>query len=259
MQKLQIYIRYLFEYLRFGDFISIYASINYLLRKKSHKKDRIIHTSIGKFYCRKHTNDFQFANLMYEWSVKEFLFQSIGEYSVFIDGGACIGDYCILLSKYNIRSIAFEPVPSNFKALQKNFELNGLNGKAKAFQLGLGDINGQAQFIFNPVNTGASGINRRNKPGGIEVEICTLDSMIDKMNISEEDRILVKLDAESMEPEALRGAKDFIQKYPEITLIIEDKFTGKNILKSTLDSYAKFEYGVVDKYNMFARKTGNLN
>ncbi|MEI7662523.1 MAG: hypothetical protein WCK34_10005, partial [Bacteroidota bacterium] len=73
MKKLKTYSRYFFDYLKHGDFLSIVASIRYLVNKTSHKNDRIIRTSIGKFYCRKNTNDFQFANWGYEWGVKQFL------------------------------------------------------------------------------------------------------------------------------------------------------------------------------------------
>lgn len=259
MNKIQIYIRYFHEYWKNGDLISILASLKYLLFKKSHSNDRIIRTSIGRFFCRQHTNDFQFANLIYEWSVKEFLFRNISEYSVFIDGGACIGDYSILLTKHNLRCIAFEPMPSNFTAMLRNFELNGLERKVTVFPYALGDYNGIARFHFNPINTGASGIDRNNHPKSIEAEVRTLDSLLENMNISLEDRILIKLDAEGMEPEALRGAKEFIQRYPEMTFVIEDKFSGREQLTSILDKMAVFEYGKVDEYNMFARKLANLN
>lgn len=120
MKKISTYFRYLMEYLKHGDFLSVVASVKYLIFKKSNRKDRIIQTSIVKFFCRKNTNDFQFANYRYEWGVKKFILDHIPEYSVFIDGGACIGDYCILLSKCNTRCIAVEPIADNYSVLVKN-------------------------------------------------------------------------------------------------------------------------------------------
>jgi FkbM family methyltransferase len=259
MRKISIYMQYLFEYLKFGDIISIISSVRYLANKKSHKKDRVIRTSIGTFFCRKNTNDFQFANLMYEWSVKEFLYNRIEEFTVFIDGGACVGDYSILFSKLNLKCIAFEPIPDNFRVLTKNLELNGLTDKVKSFRYGLGDSNRQARFIFNPVNTGASRIDHENRQDSCLSEIRTFDSLLPQMDLSYNEKILVKLDAEGMEPDALRGSGEFIRNYPNITFVIEDKHSGEDIIKSILDSFAVFEYGEVDKYNIFARKVGNLN
>jgi len=258
MRKLSVYLLYLFEYLRYFDFISIYASVNYLLRRKSHKHDRIIRTSIGKFYCRRNTNDFQFANLKYEWSLKAFLFKSLHEYSVFIDSGACIGDYSILFSKYKLRCIAFEPMPANFQAMVKNFELNGLTKEIQVFPYGLGDFNGEAKFFFNPVNTGASSIDRENRQDTQAVEIRTLDSLMDELAILPGEHILIKLDAESMEPDVIRGAREFISRYDHLTLVMEDKFTGSSQLRYYLDQLAVFEYGRIDQYNMVARKLGNF-
>lgn len=254
LKKLNTWFWYFYEYLKFGDFLSLYASVNYLLFKKSHSKDRIIKTSVGKFFCRKNTNDFQFANFRYEWGVKRFILNNIQEYSVFIDGGSCVGEYPILLSKYNIRSIAFEPVSENYGVLVKNLLLNNLLDKAKIFELGLGDENKPASFIVNRVNTGASHIDRENSPESSPVKICTLDSCLPELNLVKEDHILFKLDVEGMETEALKGAADFIRQYPNITLILEEKFSGMGQIKSLLNGLGTFEYGMVDQYNMFARK-----
>jgi len=258
MKKLSVYLQYLFEYLKFGDIISVISSVKYLSNRTSHKNDRIIKTSIGTFFCRKNTNDFQFANLMYEWSVKEFLYKRLGEFTVFIDGGACVGDYSILFSKLNLRCIAFEPIADNYRVMVKNLELNGLIDKVKTYRYGLGDSNRQARFIFNPVNTGASRIDRNNQPDSCLAEIRTFDSLVGELDITLDDKILVKLDAEGMEPEVLRGSGAFIRNYPNISFVIEDKHSGQEEIKSILDSFAVFEYGEVDNYNMFARKTGSL-
>jgi FkbM family methyltransferase len=257
MRKLWIYARYLFEYLKFGDFQSIFSSVRYLTSKKSHKSDRTIRTSMGTFFCRKNTNDFQFANLMYEWSVKDFIFKNLNGYNVFIDAGACVGDYVVLLSKHNMRCFSFEPIPENYAVMLRNFELNRLGDKVKSFPFGLGESNRSERFIFNPVNTGASHIDLNNREGSCPAEIRTLDSLSKEIEIELHEKILIKLDAEGMEPEALKGAGEFLVKYPEITLIIEDKFTERGQIQTILDQYAVFEYGTVDKFNMYARKIRN--
>jgi hypothetical protein len=138
MNTLIIYLRYLFEYLKFGDFISVIASFRYVVSRKSHKSDRIIRTSIGTFFCRKNTNDFQFANYAYEWNVKKYILDHHHDYSVFIDGGACIGEYCIMLANNGMRCYAFEPVKENYAVLTKNLELNNLTSEIKTFPLDWG-------------------------------------------------------------------------------------------------------------------------
>lgn len=254
MKKLFIYMRYLYEYLKFGDFASIVASVRYVVNRTSHKSDRIIRTSVGTFFCRKNTNDFQFANYAYEWSVKKYILDHSHEYSVFIDGGACVGEYCILLSSKDIRCFAFEPVTDTFDVLTKNLELNNLSSMIKTFPFGLGDKNERVNFVFNSVNTGASHIAPRNVSGDCLAEIRTFDSLLPELNISPDDHILFKLDVEGMEPEALLGATDFIQRYKHITFVMEDKHSGEDSIKNTLKAIAPFEFGIVDDFNIFARK-----
>lgn len=252
--KLLTYARYFLDYVKHGDMGSVIASVKYIVNKSSHSSDRIIQTSAGKFFCRKNTNDFQFANYYYEWGVKKFLLNHRDEFSVFIDGGACTGEYSIILSRYGIRCFAFEPIKNTFDVLKRNLELNELNGKVKAFQFGLGDQNITTDFVFNPVNTGASHIAGSNQAGNYKVEIRTFDSVYQSLGITKADRILFKLDVEGMEPEVLRGAEKFIHEYPDITFVMEDKHSGKDSIKNTLNAIAPFEFGIVDDFNIYAKK-----
>jgi len=222
LSKILTYSRYLFDYLKHGDVVSIVASVKYVINKTSHRSDRIIQTSVGKFYCRKNTNDFQFANLYYEWGVKKFILDRKNEFSVFIDVGACVGDYSILLAKMNKQCFAFELVSHNIKTIKKNLELNDLYNKVKFFPYGLGDADYSASFSFDQI-----------------------------------ERIFIKLDVEGMETEAIRGAFNFIMYYPNITIIVEEKHSGQFPIKDTLSDIALFEFGRVDELNIYAKKIRN--
>jgi FkbM family methyltransferase len=259
MKKVVTYTRYLTEYLRHGDFLSVISAIKYVRNRKSHNKNRIIKTTIGTFFCRKNTNDFQFANLYYEWGVKKFILNNINKYTFFIDGGSCTGSYSILLSKYNLRCIAFEPLADNYTTLLKNLELNSLSGKVGAFRIGLGNENKQARFKYNAVNTGASFIDHDENSSNPVSEIRTVDSMLAELKINKKEKILFKLDVEGMEAEALQGAAEFIRQYPNLTFIVEYKHSGIEHVKSILQKTAEFEIGIVDQYNIYARKISNLN
>lgn len=254
MNKIATYIRYFSSYFKNGDFGSIVSSVNYVLKRPTHRKDRIIQSSIGRFYCRKGTNDFQFANYYYEWSVKKRVLELVPEMTVFIDGGACVGDYCILLAKKGIRCFAFEPVAETFQVLKKNLEMNGLSNKVKAFPFGLGKSAENVRFEINPVNTGASHKTVKTSDYMETVAIQTLDSVLPDLSIEYTEHILLKLDVEGMEIEAIQGAADFIRNYPNLTLIVEMKHCGPRLIEEALNALAPFACKQLDAYNLIATR-----
>lgn len=254
LKKLLTYSRYLYDYLKYGDIASVVASMKYVVNKTSHSSDRIVTTSAGTYFCRKNTNDFQFANFYYEWGVKKFLLDRSTHFNVFIDGGACTGEYCVLLAKKNIRCIAFEPVETTFDVLSRNLELNKLTDKVKAYKLGLGEQNVKTGFVFNPVNTGASHMADVGQVVDCSVDIRTFDSIYPELGLKKQDRIVFKLDIEGMEPAAIRGAANFIREFPDIMFVMEDKHSGNDEIKETLNGIAPFGFGVVDEFNIYARK-----
>lgn len=254
LSKIKTYAFYFWEYLKYGDFVSIAASVKYLIFKQSHPNDRIIRSSIGKFHCRKNTNDFQFANYRYEWGVKKFLLERRKNFDVFIDGGSCIGEYCILLTRMGIRCVAFEPVEPNFDILKKNIALNGMSDKIPAFHCGLGESQRKAGFYFNPVNTGASHLAKPDERADFFTCIRPFDDFLPEMGLKPDDRIMFKLDVEGMEAEAIRGTKQFLKEFKHVTFVAEDKHIGETLIKKTLNELADFEFGIVDDFNMFAVK-----
>lgn len=254
MNKIITYTRYLLSYLKNKDFGSIKASINFLMKRPTHKTDRIIQSSIGTFYCRKNTNDFQFANYYYEWSVKKRVLELIPTFTHFIDGGACTGDYSILLAKKGVRCFAFEPVHDTFRVLKKNLELNDLLNKVKAYSFGLGNTLENARFEINTINTGASHKTLKTSGNQEIVEIRTFDSILPELGIRTDDSILMKLDVEGMEVEAIQGAKSFIRDYPNLTLIVEMKHCGPRLIEEALNSIAPFACKKLDAYNLIATR-----
>jgi len=254
LRKINTYYWYFYEYMRHGDVRSVYDSIRYLLFKKTNASDRIVQSSLGKFFCRKQTNDFQFANFRYEWGVKKFILDRINDYAVFIDAGSCIGIYAILAATRQLQTIAIEPIADNFEVLTKNLKLNHLEDQVKAINVGLGSQNEQVYFNFDKVNTGASHLGTASHQDSCLVELRTFDSLLSELELDIHSNILFKVDVEGMEIEALQGAVNFLGQYPNLTLVLEDKITGQEKIKMLLDELGTFEYGRIDQYNIFARK-----
>lgn len=96
--------------------------------------DVCIDSPIGSFACRARTIDLDIVNPNYEYIEVETFRQQLerlrGKSSVCVDMGAHIGKFSILAGRRVGRSgrvFAFEPEPRNFRQLQVNIALNGLD------------------------------------------------------------------------------------------------------------------------------------
>ena len=86
---------------------------------------------------------------------------NLKEGDIIFDVGANIGIFSLFADiecSNKCAIYAFEPVPHNFKLLQKNISFHGLNDRVKLFNTGLTHLNGpdEAQFIYYPEMSGNS-------------------------------------------------------------------------------------------------------
>jgi len=254
MKKLNNYLNYLLEYIKYGDIISVCNSFSFITFKHPNTTDRIIRGRSGWFYCRRNTDDFKHASFAKDLGTKAFLLQHINNFDVFLDIGSGIGEWSILLANKQVKCHAFEPVTSNYHSLLKNVKLNSLHHSIKTYPFGLGDEIREASFVFFPVKTGSSRLARNPDEANCSVEIRNLDSLIEKMNISRADHVLMRLGAKGMDSEILSGAKEFIASSSNLMLIIRKQDKDAAEVRRTLDELGRFEYGMVDKYNLYAAK-----
>lgn len=262
MNKLITFYRYLKDFLRYGQFRPTIAAVMYIFFKKSFLKTRLVRGKLGYFLHRQGTIDFQFANYAYEWGVKCFMNKYSKEKDIFIDVGANIGTYSVMLAGKGLRVIAFEPAYENFKALNINMMLNGYEKSLQSFNFGLGLENKRAGFVFDPLNTGASHLDTLPPEDETfalrsihtEIEIRKFDDLLDQLNIDKNAGVLMKIDVEGMEPEVLEGARKFISQQKNITLVMECFHSKKEHIIGLLDEMGKFEYLDVDHMNFGARK-----
>jgi FkbM family methyltransferase len=249
--KYGTYLHYFFEYLKYGDLKSLGASLKYVMTHKLPQQDYTTKSGMGTFLIRKNTTDFQFINYAYEKSIKDYLRAKLDSFDVFIDLGACIGEYSIWLAKEGKQCIAVEPV--NYKGLINNIKLNGLESKIKVFSCGVGDKKERVFFNIPDGVTSSSYMDKdsSNEPNG---EIDTLDNIIEAAGISRDARILMKLDVEGMEPEAIRGGASFMRSCTNLRVIYEhfpeDDFRNDKCLLAVCE----FSFENLDEVNRIATK-----
>jgi len=255
MSKIITFLRYLKDFLIMGEYRFIWIAIRYKVFGITQKKNLTYRSSLGTFITRKGTQDFMFANYAYEWNVKRFILEHYGKFNVFIDIGANIGTYSFLLAGKGLKCFAFEPVKENFQALYANILVNEMSDRITAFNFGLGRKNSEIDFIFDPVNTGASHIAHTGDKGPHEtVKIQPFDEIFPSLGLQTTDRILMKLDVEGMEVDVLQGAENFLRSFPTLFLIMESVHSGEKMLKQTLLEIGDFEFFKVDHFNFASKK-----
>ncbi len=247
------YFLYFTEYLKYGDFKSLGASLRYMFAHKLPRFDYQTSSGMGKFIIRKNSQDFQFINYAYEKAIKDFFVSQIDTFDVFIDVGACIGEYDIWLARQGKRCVAIEPV--SFAGLRRNIELNKVEDKIVTFQCGAGAQKERVYFEILENYLGASHFDpEADKEPNVDIE--KLDDLLKRANLSDSDRIIMKLDIEGMEPQAIEGAKEFIASRKDLRIIYEHFQEDNYRNDKALLAIADFTFQNLDKVNRLAIKKG---
>ena len=139
---------------------------------------------------------------------------------IFLDIGANIGTTGIyFLKKFapNLKLLAFEPDPENFKLLRANLILNDLYEKTTVENYGLGNVESEQTMYRMPNNPGSNGMytNFFLDDAPVEkVKIISLDKYFVEKNISPKDVKYIWIDTEGFEPQVLLGMKNILQENP---------------------------------------------
>ena len=148
-------------------------------------------------------------NLSYQYMLDTIDF---AEDDVFIDVGANIGELSkhILNKHTNIRLIAFEPAPLEYKVLIKNVQ----NFNAKLYNVGLWNTPGELDFYIKSESADNSIFEMKEYDSIVTIKLSKLDTMLHNL---EKIKVL-KIEAEGAEPEILQGAIKTLKKTEYVTL-----------------------------------------
>lgn len=139
---------------------------------------------------------------------------------MFLDLGANIGTTGIYFTKKlapNLKLLAFEPDPENFKMLRANLILNDIDRNSIAENFGLGAEENTQTMYRNPFNPGSNSMCWGKDEAGREVEtvrIISLDKYFAEKNLSAADVKYIWIDTEGFEMQVLLGAKNILTENP---------------------------------------------
>lgn len=173
------------------------------------------------------TGNYYFGLMEYE--EMSFLLHYARASDVFVDCGANVGIYCLLLGPICQKGIAIEPSMDTFRILERNLQLNDLTNVLRC-NLGLSDQAGVRYFT--------KGLDAENhvveetSDNCVQINVDTLDA------ICKEDRgriSIIKIDVEGHEKELLRGAAETLRDSSVNVLLME--IFGNDELVSIMRGY----------------------
>ncbi len=136
---------------------------------------------------------------LHEFPDMGFLLHLLRPGDLFIDAGANVGSYTILASGVcGAQTIAFEPDPETVLHLLANVKVNNLAALVRVYELALGATDGQINFTV-----GLDTVNHVAEEG--DENIRTVQQVRLDGTLVEEQPLLMKMDLEGHEEQALRG------------------------------------------------------
>lgn len=173
-----------------------------------------------------------------EPTIQDLFAAHIAPGSVVWDIGANVGFYTLIASRLvgSGQVIAFEPLPANRAALERNLQLNGMSN-VEVVPIAISDEIGSASLNVygSPMEAALESRSERSGAGApvdqIDVPVSTIDAQLQAFPAP----ALVKMDIEGAEVAALRGAATLLSQVKP-TLICELHGTGGAVM-DVLESY----------------------
>jgi len=248
------------RYINFKYFYNFNEIITLFVSKKKIVKIKLNSDTYFSFFLKDpYYNRLIYPKFKYEPEI-EFLLRKLRDIDfLFLDAGANYGYWSLLASskKFNKKkAIALEPLKSNYNFLYKN-KLDNKN-RFKSLNLGVGEKKKYTKIYYSDQNSnvGASIYKDNNKKLISEkIKIDKIDNILSKRK---EKNLVIKIDIEGNEINALNGAKKILKK--NCLIIYEDHASDKFHLNSKYFLKKNFSIFSFDGKKIYQiRKINELN
>lgn len=161
---------------------------------------------------------------LYEFEDMAFVLHALRPEDTFVDVGANVGSYTILAGAgVGASGLALEPVPSTFRHLRDNVNLNALYDRVTCLNVGVGKEEGLLQFTASQdaVNHVVTEREAGEHVETVEVPVHRLDDLAAGLA-----PLLVKVDVEGWETEVIAGADGLLSGAAPMAVIMELNGSG---------------------------------
>lgn len=152
----------------------------------------------------------------YEPEVGSALSQLVTPSTTFVDVGANVGYFTLLLARSARRVYALEPLEPVFRRLKRNVDINGLENVV-ALNVGASKERGTIRLFKSRISPGHDSSVRRSEHGNPrEFDAVRLDDVVDPRG-----DVVMKVDVEGSEMDVLLGARRLIASGSVSAVVVE--------------------------------------
>jgi FkbM family methyltransferase len=213
------------------------------------RSDRVV-TTRGSFQIRANSMDLLCVSPAFERDDYKHLMKLLDRLIeveqrrvLFIDVGAGVGDYTVTVGNRfkhsgRLSIAAFEPLESSLALLRANISDNGLTAITTIFPVAaFNQDNVGLDFGVDPNDAGSSGVVETGS-AGLRVQGSRIDSCVGTL-LSETDVVVMKIDVEGSERQALEGASQLLSA-KQAHIMVED-FIDDSIIDYLTSIGAEFQ------------------
>lgn len=154
--------------------------------------------------------------------------------TIFLDIGANVGNYSVLLSDLTKNIYAFEPSPLSLDRCRRNFIINGLDPD-HVIPLAISDKVSTSGFTDLGGSSTLNHLSEMDKEN-IQVKTGTLDRWINKSFNGQKLNIIINIDVEGHEAGVLKGAK-MLLKSNMVSFMLMEILDKKSVIFNMLKTY----------------------
>lgn len=192
----------------------------------------------------------------WEPSITQYIVESLEDLKgrSFVDIGANLGYFSVLVSKMNPESMvySYEPMPLLYASLKRNIEINNLSNIVTEQSAISNKIGSLEIFEGHPMNSGNCGVHKNaESKDGIHVKSILLLSEISKMKYQPR---IIKIDTEGSEDKILFQLGELIHRLPkdiEFLVEINPKLIGKQKANDILEQFLGLGFNAYEIENSY--------
>ena len=193
---------------------------------------------------------------IWEPSITRYIVESLKDLNgrSFVDIGANLGYFSILVSKMNPKSMvySYEPMPFLYDSLKRNIEINDLSN-VMAIQSAVSNKEGSVElFEGHPMNSGNCGVHKNfESSNGIQVNSILLLNQIPQMKFRPR---IIKVDTEGSEDKIFSQLEELMEILPQdIEFLVEfnPELIGKEKANDILAQFLDFGFNAFEMKNSY--------